>query len=655
MTWKGLLGLAAGLTLMAATGCGHGSAPAPGAETSSPSAGAAPSAPVSLNKADYPVFPDADAGADPSVSAEQGGKGFTGKGWETNTDFDLIGDPRAVKGGTLRDHIADFPGTLRLAGPESNSTFNYGVTALAYETLVGSHPTTYEYIPSLATHWQISQDKMTYRFRINPNARFSDGTPVTSDDVVASWDLMVDKTLQDPMQTLTFDKFKRPVAESKYIVRVESKALNWRNFLYFGAGLPILPAHVLKGLNGDAYVKQYNFKLIPGSGPYTIQESDIQKGRSITVRRRPDYWAIKYRSNVGLNNFDQLQFTVVRDENLAFEMFKKGELDVYVVSRARQWVEELNFDNVQRGVVQKRKVFNSNPQGITGFAFNSRKPPFDDIRVRKALTLLMDRPQIINKIMFGEYLPLNSYFAATPYENPDNPKNDYNPQEAIKLLADAGWNSRDGQGRLVKGGAPLEIELLYDNKISEPMITVYQEDLRKVGINVNLRLVTPETLFQLISNRQFQMVNMAWGGLPFPNPETSFQSSLADANNTNNITGFKNMRVDQLCEAYDKMFNVNDRIKAIREIDGILANDYQYALQWYAPYIRLAFWNKFGTPHGYLLRTNDSSGMQQLWWADSAKDAQVQKAMRDSSVKLAVGPSDDHYWDEYAKTHPLAQ
>ena len=98
------------------------------------------------------------------------------------------------------------------------------------------------------------------------------------------------------------------------------------------------------------------------------------------------------------------------------------------------------------------------------------------------------------------------------------------------------------------------------------------------------------------------------------------------------------MRVDQLCAAYDKMFNVKDRIKAIQEVDGILANDHQYALHWYAPYIRLAFWNKFGAPQGYLPRTGDSSGMQQMWWADSAKDAQLQKALRDTSVKLAVGP-----------------
>lgn len=146
--------LIAGLLLAIAAGCGQGSGP--GSETGSTSVPVAPSAPVSLNKADYPVFPDADAGADPSVPAEQGGKGFTGKGWETNTDFDLIGDPHAVKGGAMREWTIDFPGTLRMAGPEWNTTVNYEIFPMVYETLLGLNPTTLEWMPSLASHWQIS-------------------------------------------------------------------------------------------------------------------------------------------------------------------------------------------------------------------------------------------------------------------------------------------------------------------------------------------------------------------------------------------------------------------------------------------------------------------------------------------------------------------
>ncbi|MCH8266440.1 MAG: ABC transporter substrate-binding protein [Acidobacteria bacterium] len=645
------------LTLALAVGCSSGSERETGPSISMPTA---PSGPVSMDKEDYPVFPDADAGADPSVPAEQGGKGFTGAGWETNTDFDFIGDPRAIKGGLLRDHLRDFPGTLRTEGPESNSAFNYGITSMAYESLVGLHTTTLEHIPSLATHWQISEDKMTYRFRINPNARFSDGMPVTSEDVVATYDFMMDKTLLSPSNQMVFGKLERPVAESMYIVRVRAKELNWRNFLYF-SGMAILPAHVLKTLDGDTYLKEYNFKLLPGTGPYIIREEDIDKGRSITVRRRNDYWAVKARSNVGIGNFDEMQFIVVRDENLAFEMFKKGELDYYPVSMARQWVEDLDFENIQRGLVQKRKIFNDEPNGIQGFAFNTRRAPFEDIRVRKAFTFLFNRRQLIEKLMFNQYEPQNSYYVGGRYENPNNPKNEYNPQEALQLLAEAGWNSRDTQGRLVKNGAPLQIELLYASRTFEPHLTIYQEDLRKIGISLNLRLITGETLFQLVNERRFQMTQMGWGALLFPNPETSWHSSLADVDNTNNITGFKNARVDELCEAYDKMFDVEERVRALREIDGILANAYPYALQWNAPYSRLVYWNKFGTPPGYLSRTGDyfgsgtGPGLPQMWWIDPAKDAKLQQALRDPSLKLEVGPTEDRYWIEFGNNEQSLQ
>ena len=615
---------------------------------------AARSGSVSMDKNDYPVFPNADAGADPAASAEQGGKGFTGAGWETNTGFDFIGDPRALKGGMFRDHLLDFPGTLRLEGPESNSSFNYSVTTLAYETLLGLQPTTLEYIPALATHWQVSEDKMTFRFRLNPNARFSDGKPVTAADVVASFDFNMDKTLQSPSNVLVYGKFNRPEVESMYIVKVRAKELNWRNFLYFSGSMKIFPAHVLKDVNGERYLKDYNFKLLPGSGPYTIQEADIAKGKSISARRRKDYWAEKARANVGSNNFDELRFVVVRDETLAFEMFKKGELDGYAVSRARMWVEELNFDQIQRGLIMKRKIFNSEPRGFAGFAFNTRRAPFDDIRVRKALTLLVNRKQLIEKIMLNQYEQQNSYYANTPYENPDNPKNEYNPSEALKLLGEAGWKTRDAQGRLTKDGRPLEIELLYTSKTFEPHLTVYQEDLRRAGINVNLRLITGETQFQLINERRFQMSHQAWGGLLFPNPETSWHSSLANTDNTNNITGFKNARVDELLGQYDKMFNVDDRVRVIREIDGLLANSYEYALHWGAPYTRILYWNKFGHPQGYLARIGGYESIWSMWWFEPEMEAQLAETMRDSSKKLPPGEVDDRYWMQYAEQEKTA-
>lgn len=633
----------AAVAILAAS-CGGGSTPQPG----QPVPAAAPVAvrgPVSVDKNAYPVFPDADAGADPSVPADQGGRGFAGNGWETRTDYGLIGDPRAVKGGALREYLLDFPGTLRLLGPESNTALNGLIGGLVYESLLSLHPTTLDYIPALATHWQVSPDKLTYRYRINPNARWSDGQPVTADDVVATWSFVMDKGLQDPMTQLVYGKFEKPVAESKYIVRVKSTQLNWRNFMYFST-MTVLPAHVLKTIDGARYVKEYNFKLLPGTGPYTINEADVLKGKTVTVRRRNDYWAATQRRNVGMNNFDEIREIVVRDQNLAFEMFKKGDLDYYYVNISRQWVEELNFDRVQRGLIQKRKIFNDNPSGVQGMAFNTRKPPFDDIRLREALAHLFNRRLLIEKLFFNEYVPLNSYYAGGIYENPNNPKMPYDPQLALKLLAEAGWKERDAQGRLSKEGRPLTVELLYSGKSSEPFLTVYQDDLRKVGIGLNLRLVTPETLFQLVMERKFDLVSMAWGGLTFPNPETSCQSALADVNNTNNISGFKDKRVDELLAVYDKEFDQQKRVAIIREIDGILANAHHYLLEWDAPFQRIAYWNKFGHPDSYLTRIGDYRDIPSLWWIDPQKDTQLAAATRDQALKIEAAPTDVHYWSE---------
>jgi microcin C transport system substrate-binding protein len=636
--------------LIAST-CGGGSTERPGSPASSPTA-PVHRIPASLDKNSYPVFPDADAGVDPVVPADQGGKGFTGEGWETNTNYELIGDPRALKGGVFTQQLPSFPGTIRIIGPEANTVFNaYIIQRLVYEPLLALHPSTLEFIPALATHWQISPDRMTYRFRINPNARWSDGEPVIAQDVVATWDLIMDTGLQAPMERLVFEKFERPVAESKYIVRVKSKQLNWRNFLYFATqeGWVIFPSHVLKGVSGAAYRTGYNFKLLPGTGPYTIGTTDVAKGTSISLRRRNDYWAASVRRNVGRGNFDELRFLVVRDENLAFEMFKRGDVDYHSENISRRWVQEMNFDRVGRGLIQKRKVYNDNPSGIQGLAFNMRNAPFDDIRLRQAMAHLLNRERLIETLFFNEYPPLNSYFAGGIYENPANPKMPFDPQRALKLLNEAGWKARDAQGRLVREGRPLIVELLYSDKGSERWLTIYQDDLRKAGITLNLRLVTPETRFQLQQQRKFDMVAAAWAAETFPNPETEYSSRLADVPDNNNITGVKDPRIDELLAKYDVEFDQKKREAIIREIDGILANLHPYILEWDAPFQRIAYWNKFGHPEGYLSRIDDYSSASWLWWIDPEANAALQNAKADASLKLPVGELESRHWQEYAK------
>ena len=648
-TW--FLGLLIASVTTGAVACGSPGQP-PSSGSSAGTSAPVERAPAATDKNAYPVFPDADAGADPLVPAEQGGKGFTGQGWETNTAYDLIGDPQAVKGGVLRQAMmTDFPSTLRYYGPNVTA-WNQMLHGLVYETLLGLHPTTLDYIPALATHWQISQDKQTFRFRIDPNGRWSDGTPVTTDDVIASWKLTVDKGLQDPGRMVIYSNFEQPVAEGKYIVSVKAKTDNWQNFLYF-SGMFIYPAHVLKNITGETYVREYNYKMLPGTGPYMVGEQDLEKGKIIRIRRRKDYWAEKQRRNIGTANFDQIDQIVVRDRNLEFEMFKKGDIDYYLVQRAQMWVEELNYPNIKRGINQKRKIFNHNPSGVQGIAINTRREPYDDIRVRKALRHLFNREGMIQKLMYNEYQLMDSIYPGSVYENPGNEKVRYDPQKALQLLAEAGWKDRDSTGRLVKNGRPLDVEIVYGDQASERYFTIFQEDLRKVGIALNLRLVTFETLVKLLDERTFGMASIAYTGETFPSPEASLRSDLADQKNTNNITGFKNKRADEIIAAYGKEFDFGKRAKLLQELDNIVTGEHHWILEWSAPYERLVYQHKFGQPKGLLTRIGDYRDIPSIWWINPVRAQKLGEALRNPSIQLGEGPSDERYWLEFAK--PEAQ
>jgi ABC-type transport system substrate-binding protein len=245
-----------------------------------------------------------------------------------------------------------------------------------------------------------------------------------------------------------------------------------------------------------------------------------------------------------------------------------------------------------------------------------------------------------------------SYYPATIYENPNNPKVNYDPREALKLLAEAGWKDRDASGRLTKDGRPLQVELLYANKVFEPWLTIYQEDLRKVGVTLNLRLLTFETAFKLEMQRQFDYAVGAWGaGSVFPGPRNIYHSSTADVENTNNITGFKDKQADELIERYDVTFDAAARADLLKQLDGVLANQHMYTLRWYDPAQRVVFVNKFGMPKGTFSRVGDydgslAPGIPQLWWVDPEKVRRLEQAKRDSSVRLDIPAIDDRYWQE---------
>ncbi len=594
---------------------------------------------------------------DMATPAEEGGYGF-GKiaedlGYSTYEmkpeEQIFFGDPRAKKGGLFRHITTRFPATMRTEGQNANYVENSTIATLCYEGLISTHPVTLEFIPALASHWKISDDKLKFWFRINPDARWSDGREVVAADVVATWDLHMDETILSPSDQLVFGKFERPVVEGKYIVSVVAKELSWRNFLYFG-GMSILPSYYLNQIDGTDYLKEYQFKMLPGTGPYEIHEEDIINQESFTLTRRPDYWGKDDPMAKYTANFDKIKFIVVKDNlSLIFEKFKKGEGDFYTVSAAREWVEETDFESVQKGWVQKHKIYSEKPAGTSGYAFNMRKWPFNDKRVRMAFTYLYNREKMNEEMYYSEYSMMNSLYSGSVYENPNNEKVVYSPEKAVKLLKEAGYTKRNEEGWLVnEDGRVLRFELAIQKGL-DYMVTPVQQMMKEYGIDMQIKYIDGNANWKNLMERNFTLYMQAWNGLVFPNPETSLKSSLADENNTNNISGFKNDRVDELLVEYDVTFDQARRVEIIREIDGIYSDVHPAAWGIARNYQRVLFWDKFGYPEYMVGRyTGDYRTVFTHWWFEPEKEKALKEAMA-NGTELPKGEIDVMFWPEYLK------
>ncbi len=567
--------------------------------------------------------------------------------WKGHDAYKGYGSHEAKKGGTLKYVSPSFPATLRTVGKNSGSGFNRMLTSLCYETLLDLDPITYDYAPLLANKWAIAEDKVSFFFHIDERAKWSDGVPVTSNDMVATWDKYVDPGIEDPFNNDYYSKYERPIAITDQVVMIKSKKLNWRTFMSAGFFV-ILPGHILSKISGEEFLKEYQFKMLPGSGPYTYESSKTNE--EIILRRRTDWWQKDFERTIGYNNFDKLHYLFISDENLVKEKFKKGELDWLHVLVAREWHQEFipaMMPQIAKGWIQKRKVYTHQPCGTQGIAFNMRKPPFDDIRIRKAIAYLFNREKMMDKLFFNEYEFLDSFYPNSPYENPDNPKIRYNPDKAVELLEEAGWlqANRDSDGWLVKDGKRFEVTLNFVSKGSERFMTVFQEDLRDVGIKLNLKQVTWATDIKEVGERNFQMNSRAYGAILFPNPESSMHSKFADKPNNNNIWGLKNDRIDEICASYTLMFDPKERIEAVKEIDGIAAKMHLYALGWFSPHTRILYWNKFGMPPGIMSKISDERSIASLWWYDEEKDKALKEAMK-NDTKLPRGKEVVKWWDE---------
>ena len=570
------------------------------------------------------------------TSPKAGGPGFekiaSKLGWETNENFISYADPKAIKGDTITIVGGDvFPPTFRGFGVETRTQLNGLLESLVYEPLIGFSSETFEYQPSLATHWKIGSDSLTYFFRIDPRARWANGKEVTAQDVVETFRLIMDEGHKDPnVYTFWQERINLPVQESKYIVRIDAKKKEWRLLLNIG-GTYIYPAYHIEKIDGISFIEKYQFEMMPGTGPYELDHALTTQGNNgiIALKRRTNYWAIDFEQNQGYNNFDCIKFIFINDETQMVERFFAGDYDIYAVGRAQWWKEKFTaeqYSEIADGYIQRKKFINYNPKGVSGIAFNTLEPPFNDIKVREAFTYLWDVDKLIDKLFFNEYVRTNSWYPRSQYEHPDNPKQYYNPDKALELLTEAGWTKKPGEQWLSKD----TMKMIFDFNIYQGWDRIFNyfvQDVEAIGVKLNLNVM--QNPFEILMKRKYKLQRAGWTGSLLPSPEGMLHSKYSKKLEVTNVTGMANPKIDELIEKYNNNWDSKKRINLLKQIDSIASKEYHWIFGWDAPYgFRCLHWNKFVIPDDGIGYSGNWTTPLSLWWSDPKQKEKFNLAIK---------------------------
>jgi microcin C transport system substrate-binding protein len=553
---------------------------------------------------------------------------------EATGEFDPSASPDAVPGGTFASWQGAYPKSLNV-WLDSN-TFSGIVSGMLFEPLVNLHSTEDRPVGELAESWDISPDKKTYTFHLNPAARWSDGKPVTAADVQFYYDVIMNPKNLTSSTRVDLSKLSRPEVVDDYTLRVTAAEPHWKLF-WIAGGLCAFPRQTWT--NVDFNTVNFEFPVV--DGPYTLDE--VKTNRSIRLKRRGDWWGRVKKYNQHKFNFDYIVFKAMEDRTKALEFLKTGGFDQYAIYTAKIWHLDTFFPQEQKNWVVRQTIHNYEPRSFQGFALNMRRPLFQDVRVRQALAYLLNRQLMNEKLMFNEYFLLNSYFPDLyPNDvNPDIPVTQYDPDLARALLKDAGWQVGP-DGILTKDGQQFDITIPHFEISDMRHLNIYIQDLKAVGINAHVDMVSESEFTKRVDNHEFDMIWAAWGASRLRDPEGMWSSKTADDIATENYCGFKDPEVDKLIDQQKTEMDLGKRNEILKQIDKRLMALSPYVLMWQASSTRLLYWDRFGTPKDVLSKFGDEGDALVYWWFDPARAAALDDAMK-RDVSLPALPAEIHY------------
>lgn len=569
--------------------------------------------------------------------------------YPTNFDhFDYV-NVDAPKGGDFRLSAI---GTYDTVNPFTLKGVAADGSGMVFETLMSSsldEPfSQYGWVAQSVT---VAKDRSWVSYQLRPEAKFQDGSPITPEDVIFSYE-----TLRDKGHPFYRSYYKDVVKAEKIglhdVKFVFKDATNTELPLIMGQ-LPVLSKKFWQGKDFGATT----LEPILGSGPYRID--NIQQGRSISYLHVKDWWAKDLPVNKGRFNFDTMHFDYYRDATVALEGFFAGRYDFRLENIAKHWALDYNTPAVQQGLIKKQEIKNELPAGMQAFVFNMRRPIFQDVRVREALGYAFDFEWADKNVAYGAYKRTSSYFENSelaskglpsadelkilePYRGqvPDevftkefklpttdgSGDNRENMRKATELLKEAGWTLKDG--KLVDAqGKPFAFEIIDAEPVFERWIQPFLRNLERLGIQATFRVVDTSQMQNRLDNFDFDMtINVFSQSLSPGNEQFDlWASNKADVKGSRNLIGVRDPVVDDLVE---KLVHANTREELVticHALDRVLLWHYYVIPQWHIGSFRIAYWDMFGQPTiapKYGLAVNDT------WWVDSAKAQNIMDGQR---------------------------
>lgn len=517
---------------------------------------------------------------------------------------------------------------------------------LTESLLVRSYDEPFSLYPQIARGLEVPDDRSWVIFHIDPRARFCDRRPVTADDVLFSWQLL--KERGRPNHRTYYAKVSRADRIDGLTVRFELAGANDREMPLILGLMPVLPRHAVE----PQTFEQTTLTPIPGSGPYVVAE--VRPGESLTLRRDPDWWGRDLAINRGFYNFDEIRFDFYRDANTLFEAFRKGLVDVRFETDPAQWAAGYDFPAAREGRIVRDTVRQGTPKGIRGFAMNTRRAVFADVRVREALGLLFDFEWTNRNLYSGGFERSQSVFEGSElsargrpadaaehallagagahvredvlegrYEAPrsDGSGADRSRlRQAIGLLQAAGWVLADGTLRRRASGEAFAFEILVATREQERLALTYQRFLSRAGIAARVRNVDAVQYDRRLREYDFDMVDYRWWNTSLsPGNEQAFYwgSAAGRVPGSRNLPGIADPAVDRLVAAIVEAHTREELVAACRALDRVLTCGFYWVPLFHQPAQWIARWRHIGVPaesavFGYLTET---------WWRRDAGGA----------------------------------